>query len=601
MNYIKIENLTASGPNKKDAIIEFSKNLTIISGPSDTGKTYIFQCLNYLFGAKSTELPFPKEKGYTHISATFYNEKGKLFVQRELGAKDLTVSSNIDGIASGAYRESHPNDQSKTIGSVFLKMILMRDDIKIPKNNSGDSSSLTWRQVRNFFMVREVDTERKETILYPAQWQEQTPALSTLLYLLYEQNFTNLIKSNDDEKANIEKKAVTRYIQTNISMSKKKSKEMAEKLDKLEKDFDVDTIFETDLEKELSEIDAEIAKNLNTSEIITKEIISKQEKLTNLKMTLDKFKSLSSQYESDIKRLTFIVDGETHIKQHSNIEKCPYCENNMDVLSEGTYIEASKIELTKTVNNLNALLKTIVTIENDINDLTITLSSLNEEKNNISISISKVLTPKQKSITYILNRYKEIITLREEVNVYNNFSEKLDIDLNTYSPNKTEKIDYKPRTLFPDSFSKNIADNFSIILENMSFKPIYSTSFDMASFDIVVNGSPKISFGKGYRSLFNSALIFSLRKHFNEFATFNTHLYIIDSPLHGLAIPENIAIEEGVRRGLFEYLYNNYGEDQIIIFENTESHELPETNDPNIKIIKFTKTEDEGRYGFLYL
>ena len=44
MNRIHIEKLSVTG-TKEDSHIEFANNLTIIAGPSDTGKSYIYKCI----------------------------------------------------------------------------------------------------------------------------------------------------------------------------------------------------------------------------------------------------------------------------------------------------------------------------------------------------------------------------------------------------------------------------------------------------------------------------------------------------------------------------------------------------------------------------
>ena len=45
MNRIYIEKLSVTG-TKTPSHIEFGKNLTIIAGPSDTGKSYIYKCID---------------------------------------------------------------------------------------------------------------------------------------------------------------------------------------------------------------------------------------------------------------------------------------------------------------------------------------------------------------------------------------------------------------------------------------------------------------------------------------------------------------------------------------------------------------------------
>lgn len=101
---------------------------------------------------------------------------------------------------------------------------------------------------------------------------------------------------------------------------------------------------------------------------------------------------------------------------------------------------------------------------------------------------------------------------------------------------------------------------------------------------------------------FNSLLVLSLRCYFNEHAEINPHFYLLDSPLHGLMTEtsdENN--EDDLRKGFFNYLFNNYGNDQIIVIENTEKKELPKIDFDSrfVKVYTFTKDENNGRYGFL--
>lgn len=124
----------------------------------------------------------------------------------------------------------------------------------------------------------------------------------------------------------------------------------------------------------------------------------------------------------------------------------------------------------------------------------------------------------------------------------------------------------------------------------------------MTLFDIIVNDKPKSNRSKGYAAYLNSLLVLSLRNYFNERAELNPHFYLLDSPLHGLMTEtsdENN--EDELRKGFFNYVFNNYGNDQIIIIENTEGKELPhiEYDSRYVKVYTFTKDKQKGRYGFL--
>jgi len=45
-----IKKLEVLGDEVKPSIIEFRKGLNIIYGASDTGKTFIYECINYMLG-----------------------------------------------------------------------------------------------------------------------------------------------------------------------------------------------------------------------------------------------------------------------------------------------------------------------------------------------------------------------------------------------------------------------------------------------------------------------------------------------------------------------------------------------------------------------
>src|SRR5690606_42095726 len=59
--------LRLTGINKKDAIIYFKPGLNVISGPSNTGKTFIFDCIDYMLGSSDKLRNIPELKGYSNI------------------------------------------------------------------------------------------------------------------------------------------------------------------------------------------------------------------------------------------------------------------------------------------------------------------------------------------------------------------------------------------------------------------------------------------------------------------------------------------------------------------------------------------------------
>ena len=64
MKRMILHKLTLSGDGKKNATITFNKGLNVISGDSDTGKTYAFQCIDYMLGKENPPKEIIEAKGY---------------------------------------------------------------------------------------------------------------------------------------------------------------------------------------------------------------------------------------------------------------------------------------------------------------------------------------------------------------------------------------------------------------------------------------------------------------------------------------------------------------------------------------------------------
>ena len=165
---------------------------------------------------------------------------------------------------------------------------------------------------------------------------------------------------------------------------------------------------------------------------------------------------------------------------------------------------------------------------------------------------------------------------------------------------------YRPRNLFSkhQDFVFEIKENYEHILSEFGFPLGKGAKFDLNSFDVIVDNDPKPSWSKGYQCIINSSLFFAFRKYFNDVAKINPHFYIFDSPLATLMTETKEEYNnKDLRKNFFKYCFDNYGEDQIIIIENTDYHEMPDISkydSKKVKIYEFTGEEGKNsRYGFL--
>ena len=156
MNRFTIRKLTVSGGGHQDSIIEFTDGLNIIIGPSNTGKSLIMDCIDYVFGfTPKVNRPskiVDNNNGYTHVELELKTDKGSVSLKREIGTTKVSVISHHSEIESGSY--SSDRNAKKNINDIFLKLIGINDKHKVLSSQKGSTQSLTWRSILHLFFIK---------------------------------------------------------------------------------------------------------------------------------------------------------------------------------------------------------------------------------------------------------------------------------------------------------------------------------------------------------------------------------------------------------------------------------------------------------------
>ena len=71
----------------EDTSVDFEKGLNIISGPSDTGKSYIFQCINYMLGSSEKPKEIDESIGYSSVLMEIELYSGDTYTFKKLLGK----------------------------------------------------------------------------------------------------------------------------------------------------------------------------------------------------------------------------------------------------------------------------------------------------------------------------------------------------------------------------------------------------------------------------------------------------------------------------------------------------------------------------------
>ena len=62
-----LRRLALIGPGKAPAEVTFARGLNVIAGPSDSGKSFIAQCLDYALGSGTAPKEIPEAEGYSAV------------------------------------------------------------------------------------------------------------------------------------------------------------------------------------------------------------------------------------------------------------------------------------------------------------------------------------------------------------------------------------------------------------------------------------------------------------------------------------------------------------------------------------------------------
>lgn len=342
-----------------------------------------------------------------------------------------------------------------------------------------------------------------------------------------------------------------------------------------------------DRENQLSQMQAKSTE-------YSKAISTKKEELIAGQLLRDKYSVLAEQYKSDLKRLAFIVEGQTEYKMIKKNSKCPLC--GTDIVEEDIdYLQAAQQE----IYNILALKHDLASANDDLVESNRMLESdiekLSALKKDVDVEIEKNLMSELNSLRSELKKYTEQVEKRKEYQIINNLLLQSRIDFEEYSkPVKDNEEKYRPNNDILE-YAEMIENYMYSILLQCKFDGLSNLAFDANMWDVKINESAKKSFGQGYRTYINTVMLLTIRGLLSENPnSFYPGFLILDSPLVTLKENKEKEISDNMKVGLFEYLLESQEQGQVIVIEN----ELPNIDLGNINHIEFTGNEN-GRYGFI--
>lgn len=599
-----IKKVIAKSAAKGDACVTFGKGLTIIQGRSDSGKTCVANCIDFIFGG-SVDKPFKETAGYNSVTmiVASNDSDGEVVFHRTVGKNQVEVSSNITGIESGIYDVNYRKGaKNPPLNEVWLKLIGIQKEVMVVTNARFETKRLTWRNLLRVFYLDENRVDDIDSIAEPRhRYMENTLFLSALLYLISGRTFTEVDAQEKKEIKQARRKAVREYVNRKIQ-------DAAERKEQLEIELH---IFEgADVERQIEQATALLQKTqqkidlaLAESQKILASILELEERTAECDVLLNRYNRLASQYKADIQRLSLIVEGEEAYQEVPQPTKCPYCDGNIVPRKRTSYIASSKVEMERIMVQLSGLEDTEKDVEDRKREIRAELENLKQQRDVLEFRIKTELRPQESKQQNTVNAYKSYLRIASEIALIETYASDFSNDLTALeNEQKSDSaLEYRPKDYFGDDFATTMSEYANSILKECCYSGLLQAHFNFTTFDIEVNGEDKgTSHGKGYRSYLNTVMIMMLRKYLAKNAKFDPHIFIIDTPLHGFDDGVDDKMPESMRAGLYRYFINHQDEGQLIIIENLDHIPHLDYEKHGAVVETFEKVEAPGkRYGFL--
>ncbi len=600
----KLIRLSLTGQGLKEATISFSEGLNVICGPSDTGKTFIVQCIDFIFGAKTPPKTIPEAKGYESISLVIstWESPEELKLTRSMKGGDLMLFE--EGKPSRKLSETH---DAKNVDCVsrFLLGLTGLDGKRVRKNQKGETNSFSFRDLARLVVVDEEEVIGKRSPYLSGQYIKKTKERSVFRLLLAGVDDSSIIAIKDSKISKARNEAKVEVIQELLNESIKELDEMGLQLDESavkQANEDVST--------ELEEVKADISAEQDAISALERKRSSlweshkrAQSKIAVLSELHTRFGLLSDQYRSDLARLDAISEAGVRLDQMPE-EICPVCGALPEYHRDKHILDPPPKELARSCATealkIQALIEDL-SETNRSNDFKIKAKTeyaqrINAELIETNNTIKDELQPRFQAVATKIRELtdKQLVFLRaiylyESVEGFRNL-------LGMLAKEKPQKLDKDAFTNHSASEAEIFCKEVEAVLREWTFPDLDRVTFSESDDDIIISGQERASHGKGIRAITHTAFKLGLLRFCQNQSMPHPGFLIVDSPLvvyrQADPDPADKDFPTDVKEAFYRSLSAAVGI-QVIVCENDEP-----PADLNANVIHFTKT-NEGRYGFI--
>jgi hypothetical protein len=616
----ELRRLRVTGPGKNNAEMIFEPGLNVVSGPSDTGKSYLVEAIDFMLGGQTPPRQIPESVGYDRAHLIIEVQSGGRFeLTRALAGGDfvvreLSTGGNVGGggggdsgtvTLGGRHSASDPDNIS-----TFLLRLVGLDQKRLRKNVNNELQNLSFRNLASLLIVDEEAIIKKGSPIVSGESTQRTAQISLFKLLLtgIDDSALVAVKKRAIARAEIEgqlaviDELIAQYEADLKEMTQASAEELISQLERLEMSIAASERAMSTERVTFAFQEQERRDSWRTAEQI-------QARLAEIAGLKERFALLNQSYASDLQRLESIAEAGAYFVSLPQ-GRCPLCgapagdhrhegvphDADIDALRAGCDVEISKIrqlqlELAEAVADFDRERQTLGSDARDARLRFDTVDALVRETLAPALSAARLQVDEM---------YSTRAEVRRALGLVDHIATLLVRRSQAHDALSTAGRVSDERPGLPAASVQAISSAVEELLDAWRFpheKPIF---FDEAKQDMVLGNRRRGDQGKGLRALTHAAFTIGLQQAIKTLGRSPAGIVVLDSPLvtfreadheDELGPDDKIA----VKQAFYADLANRADLAQIIVFEN-------EDPDPSfavgMSVQLFSKQRSSGRYGF---
>ena len=550
-----IKQLTVSGDSVQPTVIDFKPGTNIIYGNSDIGKSYIVECLDYLFGAKNMRLKYTS--GYNTVSAVIQTTQGEIYLERRFDVQKKGIS--ISSTDSRYQRFGGTGFDRDVLDSLWLRLIGIGENQTVVVNGDYAHEQLKWNNIKQMLLIKENNISATKSVI-----PNSTKALSALLFLLTGMDFADVPpRESDTDRRKRQKGAreqILKQMRDNAARQQILLDQMnSEPVETSQQEWQA-------LLDRFSVQEEQMQSAIEESHDWHARLDEAQKTLSAYLLQQENSRLLQGLYDAQMKRLAMTMEGEILTLGHGEKCKCPFCgsktnenEINRDVLN------AAKAEIEQTEVAIHHFQNAKADLRKKIEKQEQIVVQLQEKCAVIDKKISSAYAPSVAEMRERLDQYTENIKRQNALEILCVDYATLGNELATLNAGDDgNALKFKPKDEIPPEFFSGMAASLTRLLMACGYSADDLIDFEPTTMDVTINYQDKSTYGEGYRAFLNTSVAFCLFQYLCEKGEHVPGLLIIDSPIQAMREKEGT----NLTKQLFDYIYERSKCGQVIIVDN---------------------------------